>query len=132
MQDALLKHDYSVWIGADVPPDSDWRQALENGIDRAVERGFVLILLSRHSAGSPWVQYETEYALNKAAEGTRGGNIIPILVDHPLTMGSLMARSSMPTAVHLLLDEIGVDFSRGDFDVNMEKLIRDMKRRAMD
>ena len=47
MYDSLIKHDYSVWIDVDqIPAGSNWMQVVTSAIDRAVARGFVLLLLS--------------------------------------------------------------------------------------
>ncbi|MGH9970766.1 MAG: toll/interleukin-1 receptor domain-containing protein [Pyrinomonadaceae bacterium] len=128
LRNFLINNDYNVWIETALVPGSNWQQEIVRAIDEAVERGFVLVLLSPSSVRSQWVKYEIEYSLNKASKATHGANIIPIMIEDPqLTHGA------MSQALQLLLPGIQwFDFSKGSFDANMENLISHMKSRAMD
>ncbi len=62
MHDALIKHDYSVWLDTEaLPAGSNWMQEITSAIDRAVARGFVLLLLSPNSVRSQFVGHEIQY-----------------------------------------------------------------------
>src|SRR3990172_8611201 len=43
IQEALAKNDYSVWVDTAIAAGSNWMQEIASAIDRAVERGFVLM-----------------------------------------------------------------------------------------
>lgn len=129
IQEALVAHDYSVWIDTDaLAPGTNWMQEIASGIDRAVERGFVLILLSPSSVQSQFTAHEIKYALGKANKANHGANIVPIMLHDA---GAI--QGAMPPEIQSLLGGIQwFDFSRSDFDTNMETLIAHMKARAMD
>ena len=130
MHDALIKkHDYSVWLDtAALPAGSNWMQEITSAIDRAVARGFVLLLLSPSSVQSQFVMHEIQYALDKASKAAHGANVIPIMIDDPAA-----TQAAMPSTLRFLLSSIQwFDFSKGDFDTNMDRLIAHMKSRAMD
>lgn len=128
MREALIKRDYSVWIDTTIAAGSNWMDEITGAIDRAVARGFVLLLLSPSSVQSQFIMHEIQYSLDKASKAAHGANIIPIMIDDPPRM-----QAAMPSALRLLLSGIQwFDFSKGDFDANMDGLIAHMKSRAMD
>jgi hypothetical protein len=127
MRDALIEHGYSVWSMDSPAVGVDLRQAIADGIDRAVARGFVLLLLSRDSAQSRFVMYEIQYALDKASKSAHAANIIPIMIDDPAA-----TMAAMPSAIASYLSGIQwADFSKGDFDSNMKRLLSGMMSRPM-
>jgi hypothetical protein len=102
MRDALIKHDYSVWLDtASLPAGSNWMQEIAGAIDRAVNRGFVLLLLSPNSVQSQFVMHEIQYALDKASKAAHGANVIPIMIDDPRG-----TQAAMPPALQYLLSGI--------------------------
>ncbi len=128
IRDALTKSDYSVWVDNDVDPGGDWMQQISSALDQAVHRGFVLVLLSRNSLQSQFVMSEIQYALEKSVKAAHGANIIPIMLDDPRAI-----QASMPQQLQLHLKGIQwLDFSQGDFETNISKLVADLKRRPMD
>ena len=134
MYDALIKHDYSVWLDREQLKGSDlWMQEVTSAIDRAVARGFVLLLLSPNSVRSEVISREIQYALGKAAGKA---NVIPIMIDDPAETRHAWERltdgfeSTMLWSI--LSNMLYFDFSKGDFDTNMDRLIAQMKRGAMD
>lgn len=128
IHDALIREDYSVWWDAQVAPGSNWMQEITGAIDAAVEQGFVLVLLSPDAVRSQWSLYEIEYALEKSARAPNGANIVPIMLRDPA-----VTQSAMPPALQLLLGGVQYfDFSQGDFDANLGRLVADMKSRPLD
>jgi hypothetical protein len=127
--EALAERDYSVWLDIEaLAPGSNWQQEITSAIDRAVERGFVLVLLSANSVQSAFVMHETRYALDKAAAAAHGANIVPIMLDDPRVI-----QSAMPPSLQLMLRGIQwFDFSQGNFDTNITRLVAHMKSRPMD
>jgi TIR domain len=69
IRDALASQDYSVWSKKEIAPGTLWSQEITNAIDRAVERGFVLVLLSAKSVKSDFLMEEARHALEKSAKG---------------------------------------------------------------
>jgi hypothetical protein len=127
IKEALVTHDYSVWLDIEaIAGGADWRQGISTALDTAVERGFVLVLLSTSS--SQFMSHEINYALSKASKTAHGANIVPIVIEDLAAV-----RGAMPSAVRSLLNDIQwFDFSRGDFDTNIATLISNMKTRAID
>jgi hypothetical protein len=129
IRDALAKQDYSIWFDIEaLSPGSDWQQEITSAIDRAVDRGFVLVLLSSNSVQSEYVMQEIRYALEKSAKAAHGANIVPILLNDPGVI-----QSAMPPPLQLMLGGIQwFDFSQGNFDTNINRLVAHMKSRPMD
>lgn len=128
VQEVLVTHDYSVWTEADLALGTHWEQEITTAIDRAVERGFVLIFLSQNSLQSMYCEAEIEYAFDKANHAAHGANIVPIMLHDPEAI--LDAMSPM---VRFVLEGIKwFDFSCGDFETNMTALIAHMMYRDLD
>jgi len=129
MHDALTKHDYSVWLApAVIPPGTDVIKEITSAIDRAVARGFVLLLLSPYSVKSQLVLKEVIYAIEKTRKAAHGANVIPLMIDEPAEI-----QAAMPDVLRFLLSSMfWFDFSKGDFDTNMDRLVKHMKSCAMD
>jgi len=127
--EALVKQDYSVWLDIEaLAPGSNWEQEITSAIDRAVERGFVLVLLSTDSVQSEFVMHELRYALDKSTRAAHGANIVPIMLNDPRVI-----QRAMPPSLQLMLGGIQwFDFSQGDLDTNITKLVAHMKIRPMD
>ena len=127
MFDALIKHDYSVFLDAEtLPAGNNVMQAINRVIDKAVARGFVLLLLSLNSVRSQFVRHDIEYALSK------GANVIPIMIDDPAETRHAIQDAIPSISWSLLSGMLYFDFSKGDFDTNMDRLIAQMKSRPMD
>jgi hypothetical protein len=85
-------------------------------------------LLSETSIRSQFVSHEVQYALDKSARGAHGANIIPIMLDDPGVI-----QGAMPPPLQRLLGTIqSFDFSQGDFDTNITRLVAHLKSRPMD
>jgi TIR domain len=118
---ALLQHDFGVWFDEATTPGQDWAAAIHSAIDAAVERGFVIVLLSAASLTSQWCKRETEYALRLAARSRRR-NIIPVVV-------APFLREALPPA---LRDIQWFDLTTGPWEERIAALIRSLKTREMD
>jgi hypothetical protein len=90
---ALRDRDFRVYddrAQESIPSGSDWRASIATAIDRAVEEGTVLFLLSPEALRSQWVRYELQYAFDSRGLRSRSPNIIPIIVrDREETMDAL-------------------------------------------
>ena len=103
-------------------------QEIARVIDKAVERGFVLVLLSPNSVQSQFTLREIQYALDKSTKAPHGANVVPIMLHDPRS-----TQGAMSPAHQLLLGVIQwFDFSQGNFDANMVNLIAHMKSRPME
>ena len=125
---ALAGQDYSVWSEKEIAAGTLWQQEITNAIDRAVERGFVLVLLSVNSVESQFIMAEVRHALEKAAKAAHGANIVPVMLDDPAAI-----QSAIPPSLRGALERIEwFDFSQGNFDANITRLVAHMKSRPMD
>lgn len=124
ISESLVKQDYSVWLDTEaLAPGSNWQQEITSAIDKAVERGFVLVLLSSNSVRSEFVTHEIRYALDKSTQALRGANIVPIMLNDPRVI-----QREMPQSAQLMLQGIQwFDFSEGDFDANITRLVAHLK-----
>lgn len=74
----LRARGYEVWDDAEmIAPGADWQDEIRNGIEWALEKGALVILLSSFSEESKYVRQELDYALSS------GGRIIPCVIDPP-------------------------------------------------
>jgi hypothetical protein len=65
---------YEVWMDArSIRPPQEWRPALASGLEGS---DWVLVLVSRNSAASPWVKWETGWAIAQLP-----GRVIPMVLD---------------------------------------------------
>ena len=117
-----MRHEFTVTspedFGASAQPLQD---VIGTAINEAVERGFVLVLLSPASLASRWAKHETEYALQLAARSQRS-NVIPVVIA-PFPPGEL----PLPLA-----NIQWFDLTRGPFEARVEELIRSLKTREME
>ncbi len=119
--DALMAHEFSVTRPEFFSPGQSIVNLLREAIDEAVERGFVLVLLSPSALASPWVKYETEYALQRAAQ-SQHSNIVPVIIA-PFPPGF------MPLQLASIL---WFDLTTGPFEERVEELVRSLKTREME
>lgn len=126
IRQSLLLHEFSVRTPDEVAPSCEPFQAVvSKAIDEAVERGFVLVLLSSAALKSQFVRAEIDYALSRARQNPRS-NIIPVAVE-------AVATGSIPPAIEFELANIQwFDLTTGPFDQRVECLIRSLKIREME
>lgn len=127
-EQALSSKEYLVWQNTCLAVGKNWMKEIEGAIDRAVDQGFFLILLSLNSIQSQSVIYEIEYAFNKASKAKNSANILPIMIDDPVVI-----MSALPSPIRPLLGGIQwFDFSGKDFNLDIETLVSYMKACVMD
>lgn len=74
---ALIDTDYSVWIiSEDIYPNSAISKVVD-GIDRCVDNGFYIVVITQESIKSPFVMTELDLALRQ------GSYIVPIVIGNP-------------------------------------------------
>jgi hypothetical protein len=119
---ALMRHEFTVTspedFGASAQPIQD---VISTAINEAVERGFVLVLLSPASLASRWVKHETEYALQLAARSQRS-NVVPVII-------APFAREALSPQ---LANIQWFDLTTRPFEARVEELIRSLKTRVME
>jgi len=119
---ALMAHELTVTspedFGASTQP---FHAVVTKAIDDAIERGFVLVLMSPVSLASRWVKNETEYALGLAARSQRS-NVIPVVIQ-PFPPDALPPQRANIQWFNL---------TTGPFEERVEELIRSLKTREME
>jgi hypothetical protein len=118
---SLEQHGFSVWIDRDsLGAGNDWQKSIQSGMDEAIARGFVLLLLSPASLNSEFVSSEIEYALSRL------GNIIPVIVE------SIHPEMTRPAISYQLRQLQWFDLTTGPFQERVDELIRNLKTREME
>jgi hypothetical protein len=106
-----------------------WERAIWTGIEDAVERGFVLLLLSPEYLRSPYCARERTYAF-EALGSKQLNNIVPIIVkDQALVMRQLPAELQDIKCVNLTDGPIGP--ATGDLSHKINVLLSDLKKRPV-
>ena len=126
---ALQDNDYSVWQDSvSLEPGADWKQEITGAIDQAINRGFVLVLMSSKTMQSSFVNFEVQYAMEKASQSTRGVNILPVIM-----RDTDVVQDAMPPKLQKLLADIKwFKFSNDeDFNTNIDRLIGLMRNHEM-
>jgi hypothetical protein len=117
----LRARDYRVLLEFDtLEPGCGWADQIRTGIDEAIEKGFVLVLLSPEALAAESVVTEAGYALERYIESGRPG-IVPIIVSQPEQTLALLESSSplqQVARMHCL------DFTEGALAENIATLIR--------
>ena len=102
---ALQSNGHRIWWDRDIPPGCNYQREIEQALSEA---SCVIIMLTRNSAGSDWVQGETSF-------GQEQKKLIPVLLDDvpiPVSMRSLQVadlrhwpdKSASAAAFQQLLD----------------------------
>lgn len=118
IENALRADDFGVFSDLQIAPGMSWQTEIKSAMDSAVERGAVLVLLSRSSLTSQWQQHEILYAFKHAESGAGPRNIIPIFLD-PTELTLEVA----PRAVRDTFRDIkSFNFSTGEFLENMTRV----------
>jgi TIR domain-containing protein len=83
---ALIAQDYRVfWAEASLKPATNWQAATDAAIKAAIQRGFVLLLLSPGYLASKYFVHERAYAFQVLGSKPLS-NIIPIIVRDPASV----------------------------------------------
>jgi len=121
IRQSLLAHDYSVWFDMEDLQSGPFDKQIFSAIDKAISRGFVLLLLSPASLESDWCRRETQYALNLMSR-SRLSNVVPVIVK-PLSIGSLPIQISKLQVF---------DLTVGKYEERIEELVRNLRTREME
>lgn len=115
IEDSLRADDFGVFSDLQIAPGVSWQTEIESALNNAVDRGAVLVILSRSSMTSLWQRREIALAFERADPGTGRRNIVPIFLESPgLTL------ESAPPEVRAVVERIqGFDFSTGEFADNI-------------
>jgi len=119
ISDILTDNDFGVYDSQLLYSSQDRR----NAIDLSVKKGFFLVLLSPKALGAREINLEIRAALKKLNEEInewKTSSIIPISLINPNEISKYLATYELWT--HKFWD-----FSRGDMDENMAKLIEFLK-----
>lgn len=120
--DALAAHDYSVWIDVDsIAPGTSWAREIEDGIEKAIDRGFVLLVVSKDSARSNSLMRGVQAILDASHRKARNAHLIAVMVDD-----SDEALQAVPRSLERF------DFSRGSFEANIQRLVTHMQHTPME
>lgn len=110
IEKSLRANDFGVFSDLQITPGVPWGPQIEAALNAAVERGAVLLLLSRSSLTS-YQGYEIA-ALERAEPHSRRRNIVPLFFDSP----ELVLKSA-PLHIRGVVDGIQrFDFSTGEFE----------------
>jgi hypothetical protein len=102
---ALKEHDLNVWFDeAEIKVGDSIVARISEGLDSA----YLIVVLSKASVASPWVQAEMNAALMDQISG-KGGAVLPVLIEP----------CDLPP---LLRDRLYADFTT-DFDTGLKKLL---------
>jgi len=75
----LVKKDYSVWMPVhNVKNGNSWNMQMSNAITRCGKKGFYVLLISKESVRSRFIEDELEYA------SRQGAWIVPIIMGNPI------------------------------------------------
>jgi hypothetical protein len=118
---ALRARDYRVFLDIDtLAPRTVWADQIRSGLDEAVKKGFVLVLLSPEAIAAESVATEVQYALERCIERGHRSSIVPIVVSHRDQTLALLESSPLQPVTQMQL----LDFTVGAFDDNVAELIR--------
>jgi TIR domain len=103
---SLESEGVTVWSERSIQPDSNWTEAIEEGLEQSRH---ILLVVSPESLNSPWANFETGMALSMAAKSP-DTLVIPVFtqnVDHQSLPFSTKNRISV-NAVNMNPGELGV------------------------
>lgn len=100
IHEALAREGYEAWDATtSLTPGENWQQRIHEEIERTMERGVMLVLISDATNQSAYVRAELDSALQLAQSGK--GFIIPCLVSKPKNGYAAMAPFSLLTYQYL-------------------------------
>lgn len=118
---ALRARDYRVYLDIDtLEAGEDWAAHESRALDDAVEKGFVVVLLSPEAISSESVTTQVRSALQRLEDRGRPpqSGVIPIIASS-VTLGMLQ-----PSPWEPLQDILWLDFTVGALDDNVAELVR--------
>jgi len=121
---SLREDDFGVFSDLQVSPGISWQVQITIALNAAVDRGAVLVLLSRASMTSQLQRQEIMLAFERAEPDSGRRNIIPVFLELP----QLVLELAGPNVRDLLGRIQGFDFSEGQFAQNIAKVKRWLRR----
>jgi len=118
--DSLRNDDFGVFSDLQISPGVSWQTEIESALNAAVDRGAVLVLLSRSSMASEWQRREIVLAFERAKPRAGRRNIIPLFLEAP----KRTLEFAPPEVSNMLVDIQSFDFSTGEFAKNIALLKR--------
>jgi TIR domain len=118
---ALRARDYRVFLDIDtLKSGEDWAAHGSRALDDAVEKGFVVVLLSPEAISSESVTRDVRSALQRLEDRGRPpqSGVIPIIAS-PVTLDMLQSSPWEP-----IQDILWLDFTVGALDDNVAELVR--------
>jgi hypothetical protein len=119
---ALREQDFGVFSDLELKPGEAWQARIESELENAARDGAVLLLLSAESVRSDWQQREVAFAVRLASAHAQQTHIVPLFLEG---FGVL---ETAPHDLRQQLMEQGLDFSIGEFQENMARLMTALRK----
>jgi len=125
IEDSLRVDDFGVFSELQkIARGPSWQAELESVINTVVDRGALLVLLSRSSMTSQWQWREIALAFERAEPGTGRRNIVPIFLEPRwFTLGF-----APPGLRDVIASNQSFDFSTGEFAENIAQVKHWLRR----
>ena len=117
LKGALVKRDFRVYINEDNSPGTAWKNQMKKTVKDVSKEGSVIILLTRRSVQSVYVEMELRYALKCE------GRVVPILVGDVDLSGTRL--EFLKDYTHFRLEEPESDESLEKF---VDQLTKELKK----
>lgn len=126
----LRELDYRVWWDRrDLRQEDVWLEARTEAMDRTVdEEGIFLLLLSPNALTSQGALNEMRRALEIATNAERSSKLVPVIAADALPTRALLAESELSDLSHVH----ALDFTSGDLQQNVERLLTILRDHAME
>jgi hypothetical protein len=123
---ALRAKDYRIYFDVEsLGPGASWGEQVAAALDDAMDQGFLLLLLSPEAFAADEVGMEVEYAVTRRAGSGRSSNVVALIVSERERTLSLLGSSTLGRTLGQITP---LDFTSGEFNDNMEKLLRILAR----
>jgi hypothetical protein len=129
---ALRERDFRVFLDVEeIQVGASWRDEIHEAIDRAVQQGFFLLLMSPEALNSQFLRHELDYALQRRAASGRGSNVIPIIAREGAASFAHHLQSEGDLPISLAELEF-FDLTAGNLNERIGELIRSLMTREME
>jgi hypothetical protein len=125
---ALRANDFGVFSDLDLSPASAWAGVFRKQLEEAVDRGFVILLLSHAFIGSSFALQEAQTALTWAAERRHRANVIPVYLGTGLDELAIMGGRQFQ---QILRSVQGFEVRATERPDSFSGLVESLKRRPM-
>jgi hypothetical protein len=111
----LRNTGYNTWLDIEkLPSGSNWMEMTLSGLDRSIDTGGLVVLLSEYSVNSEFVMKEFEYAMRN------GGRVYPCIIS-PI--------SSIRNRLPIMLQSIQWIDLTSSYERGISQLLEDLRRR---